>query len=320
MSNLPAERVTPSAPFSHVGVDVFGPWNIQTRKTRGGVANSKRWAVIFTCLTIRAVHVEVLEDLSSSSFINAFRRFVAVRGPVKELRSDRGTNFIGAAKDLGFESLFVEGGPVSNHLSDQGIKWKFNPPRASHMGGSWERMIGVIRRILDSMFLDLRRKPLTHDVLCTLMAEMCAIVNSRPVAPVLYDPASPLILTPSMLLTSKTGADHVPSDSVDIKETYKHQWKHVQILANIFWKLWKNEYLQSLQQRHKWQSVRENVAEGDLVLVKDCGLHRSDWFTGIVSRVFPSDSDSLVRSAEVRVVKDNQSLTYVRPVNGLIPL
>jgi hypothetical protein len=89
MAALPEDRVLPSAPFSHVGVDVFGPWNVAARKTRGGVSNSKRWAVIFVCMATRAIHIELIEEMSSASFINALRRFIALRGPVTELRSDR---------------------------------------------------------------------------------------------------------------------------------------------------------------------------------------------------------------------------------------
>lgn len=100
MADLPADRLSSDPPFTSVGLDVFGPWTVSSRKTRGGFAQSKRWAVIFTCMSIRAVHIEVIESLDTSSFINALRRFLSVRGPVKHLRSDRGTNFVGASKEL----------------------------------------------------------------------------------------------------------------------------------------------------------------------------------------------------------------------------
>ena len=82
MADLPVERLTPAPPFSYVGLDVFGPWTVSARRTRGGVANSKRWAVLFTCLTITAIHIELLESMDTSSFINALCRFLALRGPV----------------------------------------------------------------------------------------------------------------------------------------------------------------------------------------------------------------------------------------------
>lgn len=108
MTDLPLNRLTPGLPFTYVGLDVFGPWAIVTRKPCGESAQKKRWAVLFTCLTTRTVHIEVIEDISSSCFINALRRFVALRETVKLSRSDKGTNFIGAVNDLNVNSITVE--------------------------------------------------------------------------------------------------------------------------------------------------------------------------------------------------------------------
>ncbi|XP_053323801.1 uncharacterized protein LOC128497662 [Spea bombifrons] len=152
MADLPADRLGTEPPFTNVGLDVFGPWSVTTVRTRGGQVNSKRWAVIFTCMSIRAIHIEVIESLDTSSFINALRRFIAIRGPVKQIRSDRGTNFVGAAKELKIPSN-VDYKSVERFLSIQSCTWTFNPQHSSHMGGSWERMIGIVRRILDSIFL-----------------------------------------------------------------------------------------------------------------------------------------------------------------------
>lgn len=112
MADVPTDRITPGPPFTSVGIDAFGPWQVATRKTRGGAANSKRWGIIFTCLFCRAVHIEIVEEMSSSSFINAFRRFLAIRGPVKFIHSDRGSNFIGAAEEMKMNTVKVEEGPV----------------------------------------------------------------------------------------------------------------------------------------------------------------------------------------------------------------
>ncbi|XP_034384943.1 uncharacterized protein LOC117728244 isoform X4 [Cyclopterus lumpus] len=162
MASLPADRLSTEPPFTNVGLDVFGPWSVSSRRTRGCYSHSKRWAVIFTCMSVRAVHIEVIESLDTSSFINALRRFLAVRGPVNHIRSDRGTNFVGACKELKIPSN-IDNTTVKTYLSGQGCSWTFNPPHASHFGGTWERMIGLARRILDSMFLQLKDK-LTHEV------------------------------------------------------------------------------------------------------------------------------------------------------------
>ena len=300
MADLPADRVTPSPPFSHIGVDVFGPWQVLSRKTRGGLANDKRWAVLFTCLTIRAVHIEVIEELSTSSFINAFRRFTSVRGPVKVVRSDRGTNFIGAESELK-------------------VEWKFNPPHSSHMGGVWERMIKTARDILDTLLSS--RKTLTHEVLCTLMAEVSCIMNSRPIVPVFHDPSSPFVLTPNSLLWIKTDSDFSLDSEFGEKDIYRAHWKHVQVLTQSFWEHWKDEFLQqsSVQSRRIWKNEKENLKVGDLVLMKDDSSVRGNWPVGIVEQVFPSD-DGLVRSVEVGVFKNGSHSVFTRPITELVPL
>lgn len=317
MADLPADRLEQAPPFTYVGVDVFGPWPVVTRRTRGGQANSKRWAVLFTCLCIRAIHIEVIEDMSSSAFINALRRFVAIRGKVKQFRSDRGTNFVGATADLRIDTVNVEDEGVRKVLFNSGSVWIFNTPHSSHMGGAWERMIGITRRILDYVLKDVRN--LTHEVLVTLMAEVNAIVNSRPLVPVSYDSEVPEILTPSILLTQKTDIDEQPACELNTKDLYKAQWKRVQHLSDLFWARWKRDYLQTLQTRKKWTSEKENIDTGDVVLLKDDEVGRVQWPIARVVKVFPSD-DNCVRKVEVQAFRNGAIVKYIRPVVKLILL
>ena len=185
MSDLPSDRITPGQlPFTSVGIDISGPWEDVTQRTRGGAANSKRWAALFTCLVTRAVHIEVIEKKSASSFINALRRFIALRGKVDIIRSDRGTNFLGSVNPLQINAINVEDGLVKDFLYNSRTTLIFKPPHSSHMGGVWERMIGTTRRILDSMLLKYGSRTLTHEVLTTFLAEVTSIINSRPSVPV----------------------------------------------------------------------------------------------------------------------------------------
>ncbi|XP_039870639.1 uncharacterized protein LOC120723317 [Simochromis diagramma] len=306
MADLPVDRLTPMPPFTSVGLDVFGPWTVTTRRTRGGSADSKRWAVLFTCMSTRAVHIELIETMSTSSFINALRRFFCIRGPAQILRSDRGTNFVGACNELQIDHKDTE---LNSYLQEKGCTWLFNPPHSSHMGGSWERLIGVARRILDGILLKAVHVQLTHEVLSTFMAEVMAIMNARPLVPVSTDPDKPNLLTPAMLLTQKVNALSAPTGSFGPPDLYSKQWKQVQCLADSFWKQWKSEYLSTLQPRRKWTDDKTNIKVGDVVLLKDALAHRNDWSMGKVVRTFES-KDNKVRKAEVKTVKDGNEKVF----------
>jgi hypothetical protein len=150
------------------------------------------------------------------------------------------------------------------------------------------------------------------------MAEVNAIINSRPIVPVSTDPESPFILSPSVLLTQKTGS--VGScQQLSVKDMYRSQWKYVQLLADTFWKRWKNEFLSNVQHRLKWQSVVPNLQVDDVVLLRDRDVARNQWPLGIIVRVLPSEDD-LVRKIEVRIMKDGKSQVYVRPVTEVVKL
>ncbi len=316
MSDLPMDRVTVVPPFSHVGLDVFGPWSITSRRTRGGSADSKRWVVIFSCLSTRAVHLEVIESMSTSSFINALRRFLAVRGPVKHFRSDRGTNFIGACRELNINTDDPE---LKGYLQEQGCTWSFNAPHSSHMGGAWERMINTARRILDALLLKNSLSRLTHEVLTTLMSEVMAIMNARPLLPISSDPDTLEVLSPSMLLTQKASTVPAPLGDFDMKDLYKKEWRQVQCLADAFWKAWRRDYLATLQVRRKWMEGKRNLQEGDVVLLKDSNVKRNEWPIGLIVKTIPS-SDNRVRKVEVKIIKEGSAKVYLRPISEVVLL
>lgn len=185
-------------------------------------------------------HIEVLESMSTSSFINCLRQFFAIRGPSKQLCSDRGRNFIGASRELKINTTNPE---LTSYLDKQGCTWTFNAPHSSHMGGCWERLIGVALRILEGILLRSDTNHLTHKLLTTLMAEVMAILNTRPLTPVSTDPDNPTILIPAIILIQKMTAVTAPPGDFDRKDLHKNQWKQVQCLAESFWKRWRQEYL-----------------------------------------------------------------------------
>eukprot|EP00794_Sanderia_malayensis_P003909 gene3909-4450_t len=315
MADLPADRIEPCPPFTSVGVDVFGPWEVITRKTRGGSVNSKRWAVMFTCMYSRAVHIELLESMKTSSMINALRRFFAFRGPAKVLRSDQGTNFTGVANEL---KLLAEDIDVKQLLQTKRCNWLFNPPKASHMGGAWERMIGTARKILDSILKN--QKGISHEVLTTVLCEAMEIINSRPLVEISTDPDLPTVLTPATLLTQKF--DRASAPEVNLQKTsyaYQDQWKRVQILADVFAEKWKHEYLSSMASGPKWMEETPNIKSGDIVLLMEDNEKRREWPLGKVIET-PQSEDGKVRKIKLKVVRGDDIREYTRPISKIVKL
>ncbi|KAK3753685.1 hypothetical protein QZH41_013131 [Actinostola sp. cb2023] len=318
MADLPKDRTEPSPPFTNVGIDVFGPWYVRTRKLRGGAANSKRWGLVLTCLSSRAIHIELLESMDASSFICALRRFFAIRGPATRIKCDRGTNFVGGKSELEQSLTETDQQKIQRYSTEQGCEWIFNPPHASHFGGVWERQIRTIRSILDAMLTQIGSSQLTHELLSTLMAEVTGIVNSRPIAAVPSDADEVQPLSPSMLLTAKERPLTPPPGDFVPEDLYaRRRWRRVQYLADQFWTRWKREYLQNLQRRAKWQELQPNLAVGDKY-VKNEETRRNNWPLGKVTKAIRSE-DGAVRKAEVFTTHAGKGgKTLLRPIGQLV--
>ena len=320
MADLPVDRMETHPPFTNVGLDVFGPWQIQVKKLRGRNTNAKRWGLVLTCLSSRGIHIEILHSMDANSFICALRRFFAIRGQAAILRCDCGTNFVGAKSELDGALNEMDAEKVKKYVAEQGCEWKFNPPHASHFGGVWERQIGTIRRVLDAMLLKIGAAQFDDELLLTLMAEVTATVNSRPIATVSADIDEPVPLSPSMLLTMKQKPLLAPPGVFVREDLYaRKRWRRVQYLADQFWLRWKREYLQNLQSRPKWHERERNLVDGDVVLVKDRDLHRNDWSMGRVTDSIKSE-DGEVRKAKVAIFKEGNKKTVFRPISELILL
>ena len=304
---LPPDRVTPEEPaFSSIGVDYFGP--IPVKRGRG---REKKYGCLFTCLTTRAVHVEVADSLDTDSFLNCFYRFMARRGEPKLVRSDNGKNFVGAERELRQELEQWNHGRIQDEMNDRRIKWLFNPPAASHMGGVWERQIRSVKRVLAGLT---HEQVLSYEMLVTLLVVAEGIINNRPITPVSDDPRDPEPLTPNHLLIHRPAT--APPGLFNDRDLHsRKKWRQVQYLADVFWRRWTREYLPLLRQRTKWQDPHRNVQEGDLVLVLERQLARNEWPVGRVTDV-RTGADGLVRSARIRV-KDSE---LVRPITKLCVL
>ena len=298
MSDLPADRTEQAPPFTFCGVDLFGP--ILGRERRSEL---KRWGCLFTRLASRAVHIETVNSLSTSSFINALRRFTSIRGPITLLRCDNATNFTGAHNDLARELTAMNDECIKGYLLRNGgtFEFKFNNPHASHTGGVWEKLIRTVRSILADLLRN-HSGMLCDESLRTLLCECAAIMDARPLAvQTLADPEVLTPLSPAQLLTMKSNVMLTPPGEFESDSLYaaKH-WKRVQYLINEFWRKFRVQYLHLLQTRQKWTAPRRNFCCGDLVLIKDDLLPRNLWRLGKIVEVTPSPDD-LVRSVKVQV-------------------
>ena len=302
MADLPSARLGyRSPPFSNCGVDYFGPIQV-----RHGRKTEKRYGVLFTCLTTRAVHLEVAHSLDTDSCIMAIRRMIARRGKPAHLWSDCGTNFVGANREIRQALKQWNQAQVEDQLCQEGIQWHFNPPASPHFGGAWERLVQSAKRALNSVAAKQR---VTDETLLTFLAEVESLLNGRPLTHVSSDPQDEETLTPNHFLTGRANIN-LPIDVVTDRDlNSRKRWRHAQVMTNHFWKRWLREYLPSLTERRKWRRNVPNLVIGDLVLVVDENSPRGSWPLRRVTRVLPGD-DGRVRAAEVRT----KSGTYVRPV------
>ena len=314
MADLPPERLEPAPPFTMCGVDLFGPFYVKE-----GRSERKRWGCLFTCLITRAIHIEVVHSLSTDSFLHAYRRFVGRRGPVRQIRCDQGTNFVGARNELQAALEEMNHDKVQQTLLQDGCDWvqfRMNVPTASHMGGIWERMVRSARTVLCAI-LDQHSHQLDDEALHTFMTEVEAVVNSRPLTYVDMSSAdSEEPLTPNQLLTLKSQIV-LPLPGSFVREDLfcRKRWRRVQYLANQFWTRWRKEYLPTLQERVKWIKAEDNLQRGDIVLMMSENVPRGQWPKGVIVDTYPSD-DGYVRKASVKTA----SGTFDRPIHKLVLL
>ncbi|XP_055622897.1 uncharacterized protein LOC129766397 [Toxorhynchites rutilus septentrionalis] len=308
MANLPKERLAAFVrPFSYVGVDYFGPYQVTV-----GRRMEKRYGVLITCLTTRAIHIELASSLSTDSCIMALRNCFSRRGTPVQIISDRGTNFVGASKELKAALAQVEINKLMKEFTTASTSWIFNPPASPHMGGIWERMIQTIKKILEE--IKPRRLP-TDEVLRNLMIEIENIVNSRPLTHVPVDDESSPALTPNHFLVGSSNGSKplVPYD--DGALVMRQSWKTSQLLANYFWKRWVLEYTPVITRRAKWFRPAKPIKIGDIVIVVDSSFPRNCWPKGRIIAVKAS-KDGQVRSATVQT----ESGIYERPAVKLAVL
>ena len=315
MAPLPAPRVTPARPFSRSGVDYAGPFQVLSSKGRG-TRSSKGYVAVFVCLCTKAVHLELVGDLTTASFLGALSRFSGRRGRPAELWSDNATNFRGADAELRrmFEEASISFHKVADSLASEGIKWQPIPPSSPHFGGLWEAgvksMKGHLRRVAGP-------RKLTYEEFSTLLVEIEMVLNSRPMGPVSGDLDDLDLLTPAHFLIGGPLAAQPHPTAADADLDRATHWRLVNAMRDRFWARWSREYLNSLQQRVKWSRPRESIAVGDFAIVVDSSLlgYHGKWPLARVLETYPGD-DGRVRVVKVRTASGE----FTRPITKIVRL
>ncbi|XP_055315884.1 uncharacterized protein LOC129575818, partial [Sitodiplosis mosellana] len=252
--------------------------------------------------------------MTAEAFIAALRRFIARRGEIKTINSDNGTNFV-AANRLLHELTIIEkeefNDEVANELTTQGIMWKFSPPAAPHFNGLVEAGVKTIKTHLKRA---LGEQKFTFEELSTLLAQIEAAANSRPLTPMSCDTNDSTILTPAHFLLNSYPVAITNENFDEVKLNCLDRWKKVQQTVRQFWHRWQNEYLHTIQQRAKWHTPNDAIKKDDLVLISD-SAPVGKWPMGRVLEVHQGQ-DGLTRVATVKTANN----TLKRPITKLAPL
>ncbi|XP_076686036.1 uncharacterized protein LOC143378082 [Andrena cerasifolii] len=316
MGNLPKDRITSIRPFQVVGVDYCGPFFIKEKKYRN-TRKLKVYVAVFVCFATKAIHLEIVSDLSTEAFLASLKRFFARRGYAHTIYSDNATNFVGAKNVLEELQSLVSSTRhnelVTGELSAKGISWHFSPPRSPHFGGLWEAAVKSFKHHLNRTVGDTL---FTYEELNTYVIEIEAILNSRPLTPLSTDPNDLTALTPAHYLIGETFTSLPESDLTSVAVNRLSVWQHIQRVKQHFWSRWCKEYLNELNLRSKWRNnPKAYLKVGTLVLLKEENLPPMRWCLGRILEVYPGN-DNIIRVVTVKTIHG----TYKRSVKNICPL
>ena len=314
---LPDFRVSEAPSFSTTGVDFAGPLFV---KAEGGEM-IKSYICLFSCFITRAVHLEVVSDLATPTFVNCLRRFSARRGTPVRIVSDNAKTFKATSKLLNKLSSETE---VRDFFVSKRIIWRFNLDRSPWWGGAFERMVGSVKRCLSKVLGNAR---LTQDELTTVLVEVEATLNSRPLT-YQHEEFDSQVLTPSHLLVGRriSPLSNYVSDDLDFEDdnniSLSKRFFYLTKKLSHFWKRWHTEYLSGLREAHKLKQAKSNaICKGDIVIVQDeSNVKRNTWKIAIVEELVKG-KDGETRGAKVRKAsRKGKPEILNRPLQKLYPL
>lgn len=315
MGNLPLDRVSVARPFLKVGIDYGGPLFIRQSRLKKS-PRSKAYIALFVCMATKAIHIELVSSLTTEAFVFTLKRFVARRGNPTTIYSDNATNFKGASNQLNdlykFFKSEVNKAEIMNFLGTKEIEWRFIPPTSPHWGGLWEAGIKSAKAHLRKVIGD---SCMTFEELSTLLAQIEAILNSRPLCPISVDPNDLTCLTPGHFIIGEPLTSFPEVDVSTLTENRLSFWQRCSKMRQTFWTRWSTEYLNRLQNRPKWFRNSKNLDINTVVLVKDENLPPLKWQLARILELLPG-KDNKARVARIRT-KDG---VFVRSITRLCPL
>ena len=271
--------------------------------------SGKVWLCLFTCSVVRAIHLEVAKNLSAEAFISCFKRFVSARGVPQRAVSDNGLNFVRSEKALRalWNNLKTE--RVQNFFGLRQIEWVFNVPRAAWWGGQFERLIRVVK---DCLRKTSKMRVLRLFDFMTLIKEIEAIVNARPLTASPPGPDDSVALTPGHFIASRFPTS-LPAGTIEVRgiksDDLVKAWKTREVMLNDFWSRWKNEYILYLKScHHRKRSRAEPLRVNDIVLIHEDNIPRLKWRLGRIVRIV-GGRDGKERTCIVRTGRESVTRT-----------
>jgi hypothetical protein len=313
MGNLPPSRIEPSPPFHVTGVDYAGPFLIKDRVGRG-CKTIKSYLCLYVCFATKAIHLELVTDLSTACFLMSMRRFVSRRGLPSHMYSDNGRNFVGARSELQdlYRFLRENEQAIIDFSTSKGISWHFIPAHSPHFGGLWESGVRSakfhLKRIAGNALLN-------FEEMYTLILQIEAILNSRPLCPLSTDPNDLNPLSPAHFLIGRPILTLPDPDVTELPESKLDRFQRVQSLQQHFWRRWQREYIGELQQRIKWRNSKLQLEKDAMVLIRDDNTPPLRWKIGRILDVH-SGRDGINRVATILT----SSGTIKRSFSKICPL
>lgn len=316
MGQMPSTRTKiVTKPFTNCGIDFCGPFYIHNKGR--GARPTNMYLAIFVCFSTKAVHLELVEDLSTEAFINTLKRFIGRRGVPATIWSDNATNFKGSARLIGELGKLLQRNDhwvqVYEWCRDYaGITWKFIPPRTPHFGGLWE---AAVKSAKQHLVKTASTAPLLRDEMDTLIVMVEATLNNRLLLPLVTNPIDGNPLTPAHFLIGSP-LDELPEpDLADNNPDLLKRYQRIIAMKQLFWKRWSREYLATLQNTYKWQYKKNGPQLDDVVLVIDRNLKSQQWQLGRIVKMYP-DGTGVVRVVDVKTING----IFKRGISELCPL